>query len=71
MHTAIVSEQVSEQMRGLGARGNLGVNKFQEHATVERVKEQRARDFHERQLHMRSRYQPTSSLLYAQRIYVH
>ena len=42
MHTAIVSEQVSEQMRGLGARGNLGVNKFQEHATVERVKEQRA-----------------------------
>ena len=54
MHTAIVSEQVSEQMRGLGARGNLGVNRFQEHATVERVKEQRARDFHERQLHMRS-----------------
>ena len=54
MHTAIVEADALEQMRGLGVRGNLGVNKFQEHATVERVKEQRARDFHERQLHMRS-----------------
>ena len=54
MHTAIVEADALEQMRGLGARGNLGVNKFQEHATVERVKEQRARDFHERQLHIRS-----------------